>query len=146
MISEDDEDVLMLLAKRAAAVRLRDCTWYAAAAPNSGILTVQMGSSIDTILTGPVSADSEHGIISDAAWTWVRRSLRGELLSFALVRGTHLIVDDRTQLASGSVVDCAVGRPEHDGWHVDLQWQDRSEMRCTSSGEPSDKRCVASAE
>jgi Heparinase II/III-like protein len=109
--SEQTEEVVTVFASSTAAVRLKDCVWRSASRREPGVLTIVKGTTLDTILTGPTNAEREcDGIISDATWTWVRRSLSGELLAFALIQGRNLIVDNRREFRAESVVDCAVGQ------------------------------------
>jgi hypothetical protein len=124
--SEQTEDVVTVFASSTAAVRLKDCVWRSASRREPGVLSIVKATTLDTILTGPTNAEREcDGIISDATWTWVRRSLSGELLAFALIQGRNLIVDNRREFRAESVVDCAVGQ----------QGSKRIEELCAASAE-----------
>jgi uncharacterized heparinase superfamily protein len=124
--SEATEELVTLIAKSTAGVHLDNCLWHAGSLNDSGVLTVAQASTVDTILTGPTShaADPRDGVISDAACTWVRRSLNGELLAFALINGRKLVIDNRTEFQADASVDCAVGHDGPDGWRVDVQSAD----------------------
>ena len=113
--SERTEELVTVLANSTNAVRLEDCAWHASG--NAGVLTVATASTSDTILTGPTmeTERARDGVISDATWTWVRRSLSGDLLAFALIRGRSLIIDNRREFQADRVVDCAIGQRGRDG-------------------------------
>ena len=106
-------------------------------------------STYDTILTGPTTEVAREcdGIVSDARWTWIRRSLSGEVVSFALIQGTTLSIGDEPAFQSDRTVNCAVGRQEPDGWHVDIQGPERWSTMTSSSGDTRiEERCAASVE
>jgi hypothetical protein len=103
-------------------------------------------ASVDTIFAGPAKAQREAGISSDAAWTWVRRAHSGELVAFAVIGGTYLVVDDHPEFEAGARVACAVGRRAPDGWHVTLQGHNRRADRLTLVGQWGKWRCAASVE
>ena len=125
--SEATEELVTLIAKSTAGVHLDNCLWRAGSPNGPGVLTVAQASTVDTIFTGPTrhTAEARDGIISDAACTWVRRSLSGELLAFALINGRKLVIDSRTEFQADTAVDCAVGHDGPDGWRVDVQSADR---------------------
>ena len=146
---ECTEDIVTVIAKSTAAVRLEECVWTAGCARECGKLGVMTASTSDTILSGPTTLASPERdeIISDARWTWVRRSLDGELLAFAIIHGRSLIIDDRPEFQAESIVDCAVGQRGPDGWHVEVQgprgWSQRSSGSSSNRIEDS---CAASVE
>ena len=142
----ETEEILTLLAK-SSAVRIRDCSWRALSGCDAGVLTVATASTRDTIVTGPTNAaelDGE-GLITDGTWTWVRRSLAGEPVAFAIMNGRTLIIDNQCVFQADSVADCAVGQQNAGGWRVEVHGRGRR----TTSLMPNDHRevsCVASAE
>ena len=142
-------EIVAVITSSSRGVRLEDCAWRAAAPERSGVLTIATASTRDTILTG-TAADAESvpdGIVSDATWTWVRRSLDGELLAFALIQGRTLIVDNQCEFQGDTAVQCAIGRHGKNGWRVDVQSADGwSTIRSISSVTRIDDSCVASAE
>jgi hypothetical protein len=131
------------------STRLADCNWRAVAGRATGVLTIATASTRDTILTGPTVATEEEcdGIASDATFTWVRRSLGGELMAFVLIHGRQLIVDGQVEFHSESVADSAIGRREARGRQVDVQWPDRrATIVSPARGDQIEEPCAESVE
>lgn len=143
--SDGTVELVTLIAKSTAGVRFEDCVWRAGAHNDSGLLTISTASTVDTILTGPTTcaAGPRDGVVSDAAYTWVRRSLSGELLAFAIVNGRKLVVDERTEFRADSVIDCAIGHDVAGRWRVDVQSDRRTAISTSTRIEES---CAAFAE
>jgi hypothetical protein len=119
---EETEDIVTVLARSTAGIRLGDCAWRASADSRGGVLTIATESATDTILIGDAATErAGDGIVSDARWAWARRSLDGELLGLALVHATKLIVDERSELQNDSPVKWAIGRRERGDWRVDAE-------------------------
>jgi uncharacterized heparinase superfamily protein len=144
--SDGPVELVTLIARSAAGVRLEDCVWRAGAPNDPGVLTIATASTFDTILTGPTTyaAGPHDGVVSDAACTWLRRSLSGELLAFAIVNGRKLVLDDRTVFHAESVVDCAIGHDVAGRWRVDVQSANR--RTAISTGTRIEESCAAFAE
>ena len=147
--TEHTEEVVTVLARSTAPVRLQDCAWRAGDDGDGGILTVATSSTSDTILTGPTMPDGieRDGIASDAAWTWVRRSLSGELLAFALIQGRRLVIDNKPEFEADGVVDWALAQRRRGEWHVDVQGQRQlATVSPSSKGNWSEDSCAAFVE
>jgi hypothetical protein len=103
--AEGTEEIVTLLARSTTSLRLHECEWHAPSGRDAGMLTIATASTVDTILTGP-RLDHEHNeVASDAAWTWVRHSLAGELLAFALIQGRRLIIDNKCVFQADDIGD-----------------------------------------
>jgi hypothetical protein len=144
--SDSTEELVTLVAKSTAGVRLEDCVWRAGAPNESGVLIISTASTFDTILTGPTrhAAGAPEGVVSDAACTWVRRSRSGELLAFAIINGRKLVIDDRTEFQADAAAGCAIGHDGPDGWCVDVESADRCSP--ISTGTRIKESCAAFAE
>jgi heparinase II/III-like protein len=144
---EQTEDIVTVLARSTAGIRLADCAWRASADSRGGILTIAMESASDTILIGDTGYEhARDGIDSDARWAWVRRSIDGELLGFALVHATKLIVDERFEFQNDSAVKWAIGRRVGGDWHVEATPLTGPPTPSNPYRAPVDEPCAASAE
>jgi hypothetical protein len=103
--AEGTQEIVTLLARSTAPLRLHECAWRAPSGHDAGMLNIAMASNVDTILTGPTLDHGNNEIVSDAAWTWVRHSLAGELLAFALIQGRQLIIDDKCVFQTDNIGD-----------------------------------------
>jgi hypothetical protein len=113
------------------------------------VLTIAKTSTIDTILTGPIGfADvGQGGVISDGTWTWVRRSLTGEPLAFALLQGQRLLIDREPVLDVDSILDCAVGEKGPTEWEIDTHQPDQQRPCALAAVSKSmEEPCAASVE
>lgn len=142
--SKDTEEIVTLLAK-SSAVRFQDGSWRALSGCEAGVLTVATASMCDTIVTGSTS-DECDGLITDGTWTWVRRSLAGEPLAFAIINGRRLSIDDRSTFQSDSVVDWAVGQRHADGWCVEVHVGGRQPTTSLIAADHKESSCVVSVE
>lgn len=145
--SSESEEIVTLLSK-SSAIRSKECSWRAVSGCDAGVLTVVTPSMCDTIVTGPTndSQDECDGLITDASWTWVRRSLTGEPLAYVVINGRYLSIDNRPALQSDAVVDCAFGQQHADGWRGEVH---RRGYRPTTSSilyGNHEASCAASAE
>lgn len=118
--SEKTEDIVTLLGA-SSGLRVDDCAWRPGSDRRPGLLRVATPTAVDTILTGPTDGADDPSIVSDAAWTWLRRSLDGELTAFALVRGSTLRLDGVPVFQTSDAVHHAVGLRDGDRWHVEVQ-------------------------
>jgi hypothetical protein len=141
------EDIVTVIASSASCQRLRQSALRAGSGINADVLTLELDASVDTILTGPTSDSRHNEIVSDAAWTWVRCSPSGELLAFALVGGSALTIGGCRLFHSDSIVDCAIGRRDSDGWRIELASSDRASIVSTlSTASGIEESCAASVE
>jgi len=141
-----EETVTLLVSP---SVRIRDSEWHASAQNEAGVLTIEMDSTRDTILTGPVlsDVDGHQQVMADAKWTWVRYSLDGEPLEFVLIHGSNLLLGKTPVFRADRTVDCAVGRRVGGVWEIALQ--DGEGALIPSSTQMADRvdgSCVASVE
>ncbi|HEX4468304.1 MAG TPA: heparinase II/III family protein, partial [Gemmatimonadaceae bacterium] len=141
------EDIVTVVASSASCQRLVESAFTPGSGSDAGVLTLELDASVDTILSGPASDSTHNEIVSDAGWTWVRRSPTGELLAFAIVGGSALTIGGCPLFHSDSIVDCAIGRRDGDGWRIELESPDRpsiiSRLSTTSGIE---EPCAASVE
>jgi hypothetical protein len=103
--ADGTEEIVTLLTKCDANVRVDKCAWRPGTGRDAGVLTIATASGSDTILTGPTMHAEHDEIISDGAWTWVRRSHRGEVIAFALIRGRTLRIGERHVFHADKVGD-----------------------------------------
>ncbi|HZI43261.1 MAG TPA: alginate lyase family protein, partial [Gemmatimonadaceae bacterium] len=126
--AEGTQELVTLLARSTASLRLHECEWSAPSERDAGMLTIATASHLDTLLTGPMLDGGPNELVSDASWTWLRHSLDGQLVAFALVDGRNLTIDNTPVFQADRPVDCAIGRPGPDGWRVDVQSGNRLSM------------------
>jgi hypothetical protein len=145
--SEETEEIVTLLAN-SSALRFQDCSWRALSGCDAGVLTVATASMCDTIVTGStdVSECQPDGLTTDGTWTWVRRSLAGEPLAFAIINGRRLSIDRRSTFQSDSVVDFAVGQRHADGWYVEVRGSGRQRATSLIADDHKESSCVVSVE
>jgi Heparinase II/III-like protein/Heparinase II/III N-terminus len=143
--SDETEDIVTLLGA-SRALRVDDCAWRPGSNRRPGLLRVATPAAIDTILTGPTDGADDPGIVSDAAWTWLRRSLDGELAAFAVVRGSTLRIDGAPLFETSDAVRHAVGRRDGDHWHVEVQPPSSSMRFSLARLDSTDEPCAASVE
>ncbi|HEY2855854.1 MAG TPA: alginate lyase family protein [Gemmatimonadaceae bacterium] len=149
MDSDGTEEIVTIFARGDAGLHLADCGWRQLKDRDGSVVTIETETARDTILTGPSAASSEadsEGIVSDAKWTWVRRSPSGELLEFAIVQGQRLLIDDRAVFECDTPVDCVSGKKRGSEWDLDVQprdvWSPPTQRLVVDEIES----CVASAE
>jgi len=142
--SQKTEEIVTLLGA-SRALLVKDCAWRPGADCRPGLLRVTTPTAVDTILTGPTDGADDPSIVSDAAWTWVRRSLDGELAAFAVVRGSTLLIDGRPAVQTSVAVHHAVGRRDGERWHVELQPPSARRFSLASL-DSIDEPCAASVE
>ena len=145
--SADTEEVVTLAARSTAPLRLQECSWRTRSDRRAGVLDIPMVSGKDTILTGPTLTGDGGDVVSDAAWTWVRRSREGTVMAFALIHGRTLIVDKRRQFQADHIVDYATGRRGPDGWRIGVRSSsDRAQRSVSSMNNGVQESCAASVE
>jgi hypothetical protein len=143
--SEKTEDIVTLLGA-SCALRIDDCDWRPGADRRPGLLRVVTPTAVDTILSGPSDDADDPSIASDGAWTWLRRSLDGELAAFAVVRGSTLRIDGAPAFQTSVAVDHVVGRRDGDHWHVEVQPPSASVRYSLARLPSTDEPCAASVE
>jgi hypothetical protein len=139
------EDIVTVITSSPSSLRLQESEWRASD-QEAGTLTLALASGSDTILTGPTSDAAHNDVVSDAAWTWVRRSPAGDPLAFVLVRGSHLTIDEYRAFHADRMVSYVIGRRDGDNWRIELESPTRmlTSPLCTTTG--IQESCVASVE